>query len=236
MSHKIMIVDDEPGIRESLKEYFEIQDLSTVITECGEEALKLLDSNQFDLILSDVRMPKGDGRFLLREVKKKNIFKPLFLLMSGFTDLTVEEAGNEGAAALFIKPFNPVQILETIKKLLLPPGIRWQEPPEQEPTSKIQIAASDLLEGSVNSVLSCGHLGFFLPTEATSPKVGEMIRFNFQKTDFFGTGLVKWTRDYEQGSFRKGYGVEFQSMSPKMILQLDMLLKKNGPIAMIPSR
>lgn len=113
----ILIVDDEPLIREMLN--LDLTDCGAKIEEAGNsiEALKLIENINFDLIISDVRMPGGSGIDLLSGIEKLNI-KIKTIMISGFSDLTDEKAINFGAHALVTKPFKREDLLDTIIQVL----------------------------------------------------------------------------------------------------------------------
>lgn len=103
---KLLIVDDEIDIRETLKDYYEQDNYHVLIASSGNEALKILENEDIDFVLSDIRMPDGDGIYLLSEIKKNRINSPTVLLMSGFSELKREDAISKGAIDLLSKPLD----------------------------------------------------------------------------------------------------------------------------------
>lgn len=81
----ILVVDDEPLVRTTLKWVLGRAGHEIVFCESGEEALAAFSERTFDAVLSDVRMPQGDGAWLLREVRNMAPEIPVFL-MTGLTD------------------------------------------------------------------------------------------------------------------------------------------------------
>ena len=84
MEYKILVVDDEKGIRKFLSiALTRIDGVSVELAESGEEALRRIDREQFDLVLTDLKMPKMDGLQLLSEIinSKPDI---LTVLMTGY--------------------------------------------------------------------------------------------------------------------------------------------------------
>src|SRR3989442_1703894 len=69
---RILIVDDEPGIRQSLKGVFEDEGFTTEAVASGEECLKKIESNSYDLVLLDVWLPGADGLETLRRLREKS--------------------------------------------------------------------------------------------------------------------------------------------------------------------
>ncbi len=101
---KILVVDDEPDLLEVLALQFEMSGAFVTKASNGLTALDLVMKSPVDLILSDVRMPHGDGLSLLRNVRKLNPTWPIFFLMTGFSDFSTAEAKELGANEVLSKP------------------------------------------------------------------------------------------------------------------------------------
>ncbi|MFN8846495.1 MAG: response regulator [Bdellovibrionales bacterium] len=117
-SLKMLIVDDELGISESLKDYFELENFEVQTASSGNKALEIMNKQSFDIVISDVRMPDGDGRFLLKAIRKIHPTKPIVIMMSGFSDLSIDEVLKEGGTALLSKPFQPHELLKIVKQVI----------------------------------------------------------------------------------------------------------------------
>jgi two-component system response regulator ResD len=114
MQKKILIVDDEPMIREILKEAFEIAKFTVHEAKNGREAFKLVQEIQYNCVLSDVRMPGGDGIELAKNICELIGPKPKVFLVTGFIDMTTLKAKEWGVIKIFEKPFDFRDILEQI--------------------------------------------------------------------------------------------------------------------------
>lgn len=112
----VLLVDDEAGILEALSINLALDDFKMLTASCGNEAIEIIKNNKIDFIISDVRMPKGDGVFLLNYVKDHNPDVPHVLLFSGFSEVTAAEAKKLGAIDLISKPPNINEIIYMIKK------------------------------------------------------------------------------------------------------------------------
>ena len=116
----ILAVDDSASMRQMVS--FTLKGAGYTVEEAcdGSEALKIAKTKRFDLVLSDINMPVMDGIELVTELRKLGEYKFVPVLM-----LTTESAGDKkmagkkaGATGWIVKPFNPEQLLNTIKKVL----------------------------------------------------------------------------------------------------------------------
>ena len=112
----VLIVDDEAGIRETLAINLELEGFKTLSASSGSEAIELLKNHAIDFVISDVRMPKGDGITLLKNIKKGDSDIPHIVLLTGFSELSTEEVKQLGAIDLIIKPPNIDLLIELIIK------------------------------------------------------------------------------------------------------------------------
>ena len=115
---RLLVVDDESGLREICGEALSDAGYEVVCADSGQEALSVLETSDVDLILSDFRMPNMSGVELLEQVKGKG-FDPDFLIMTGFGTIeTAVECIKMGAADYLPKPFNINHLLLKVKKVL----------------------------------------------------------------------------------------------------------------------
>lgn len=114
---KILIADDDKNICELLKMYLEKEDYEVVTAGNGEEAITKFDSENPDLILLDVMMPKLDGWQVCRELRKKSECPIIMITAKGETFDKV--LGLElGADDYVVKPFEPKEIIARIKAVM----------------------------------------------------------------------------------------------------------------------
>ncbi len=112
---KILIIDDERSIRNALKEILEYEKYQIDLAEDGEQGLKLFKEKEYDLILSDIKMPKMDGMELLDAVKKENPDQA-FILITGHGDVELAVSALKNGAYDFIqKPLDLNRLLVTVK-------------------------------------------------------------------------------------------------------------------------
>lgn len=113
----ILIVDDEADIREIFSYEFKHMNAKIFEAENGKIAFKLFKENSIDLIISDIRMPGGSGIDLIKDVVRLNPEFKRIILLSGYADITSDEAVKLGAKALLQKPFDLDDILKLIESL-----------------------------------------------------------------------------------------------------------------------
>ncbi len=111
----ILIVDDEESVRDSLYNWF-IDD--GYVVECAEnakQALSMLESKNFDIILLDIKMPGMDGMEMHRRVKSMNT-KSIVIIMTAFASVsTAVQALKDGAYDYITKPFDPNDLSHLIR-------------------------------------------------------------------------------------------------------------------------
>lgn len=125
MAKNILVVDDEELVIESLKRLLKKDGYNPVVVQSGKAALEKIKEMDFDLVVSDVRMPEMDGveivrniRDYLKQAKKKPIPE---ILITGYSDENVLKDIRELKVADFMyKPFDIVEFLEIVKKNLKP--------------------------------------------------------------------------------------------------------------------
>ncbi|CAM3667433.1 MULTISPECIES: response regulator [Saccharibacillus] len=104
--HKILIVDDQNGIRMLLTEVFGSEGYKTYQAANGKEALELLQKDRPDLVLLDMKIPGMDGLEILRHIKASDPdIKVIMMTAYGELDM-IKEAKDQGALMHFTKPFD----------------------------------------------------------------------------------------------------------------------------------
>jgi two-component system cell cycle response regulator len=117
MSPHVLIVDDDPAIRESMCEYLEMEGFKTNTLGSGEEAVDFLNKNQLDIVVTDIMMLGMDGLELTDIIKKE--FDTDVIVMTGFSgEHSYEEAISKGASDFIFKPIRFEELLLRMKRVL----------------------------------------------------------------------------------------------------------------------
>ena len=112
---KILIVDDEKAIRNSLKEILEMEDYQVDTAENGSEALDKADKEKFDTIFCDIKMPGIDGIEVLTTLIERGVETPI-VMISGHGDIsTAVDCIKKGAFDFIEKPLDLNRVLITLK-------------------------------------------------------------------------------------------------------------------------
>lgn len=113
---KVLIVDDEIGIREVIKEYCLYENYEVLESSNGIEAMELLKDNNVDIIVLDIMMPKMDGYSTLKEIRKKcNV--PVIILSARSEEYDKLFGFELGVDDYLTKPFSPKELIARIKAI-----------------------------------------------------------------------------------------------------------------------
>lgn len=117
---RILIADDEEVIRETVAEVLTQQGALAVMARDGEEAVALLRTQSFDLVLSDIKMPNRNGYEVFSAARAGNADVPV-ILITGFgydPNHSIVRASKEGLSGVLFKPFKVDQLLEEVRAAL----------------------------------------------------------------------------------------------------------------------
>jgi two-component system response regulator FlrC len=115
---KILIVEDDPGLREALADTLALAGFKCIQAESGEEALLLLKNHAVDLTISDVQMPGMSGLNLLKSIKAQYAKMPVLMMTAYGTINDAVQAIQDGASNYIAKPFAPEVLVNMVNQYL----------------------------------------------------------------------------------------------------------------------
>ncbi|RKY93391.1 MAG: response regulator [Ignavibacteriae bacterium] len=116
MKVSVLLGDDEKDFVESLAERLQIRDFNVTTALSGDEALKLVEENDFDVIVLDVQMPGKSGVETLKEIKNFEQLSQVIMLTGHATVKTAIEGMKSGAYDYLMKPTDTDELIEMINK------------------------------------------------------------------------------------------------------------------------
>ena len=114
----VLIVDDEPSVRQTLSEWMRKKNFHVFEAEGGRQAMEMIQRDDPDIVISDVVMPGMDGIQLLKEAKAVKADTP-FLMISGYPSRsTAVDIMKYGASDYLSKPFTPEELVNRVSRTL----------------------------------------------------------------------------------------------------------------------
>lgn len=118
----ILVVDDSSSMREMVSYTLKSAGHDVTAAQDGAEALKIAggESEQFDLVITDINMPVMDGLTLIKELRglQKYLYRPILVLSTESSQETKSAGKSAGATGWIVKPFDPDQLLGVVGKVL----------------------------------------------------------------------------------------------------------------------
>ena len=116
-SMKILLVDDDEWIRDSLRIFFEAEGCHITALETAEEAMEALRGQNFDIIITDYKLPGMDGVEFFRRIQNSHPGTIKILITAYKSEVVVNEARNAGVQHLIAKPFTSETIEASLTRL-----------------------------------------------------------------------------------------------------------------------
>ncbi len=116
--HTILLVDDDKEFRKAMTRMFEKSGYAITVAADGNEALDALSDNEFDLVISDLRMPNLDGVELMEELRRQGLATPIIFLTAFGEVESYMDLMNLGAFEYVNKPVKSRKILEIAQRAI----------------------------------------------------------------------------------------------------------------------
>ena len=115
---RVLIVDDEKNIRESLKKYLGLEDIDSLGAESAEEALDFLEKESFDAVILDLKLPGMNGLEALEKIKQRGMLSPVIMISAHGQIPDAVAALKAGAGDYLVKPFDPAELIIKLRSLV----------------------------------------------------------------------------------------------------------------------
>lgn len=236
---KLLLVDDEIDLREILKDEFEYEGFLVTEAGTGKQAYETLSTQKFDIVVSDIRMPELSGVELLELLRDNNSTLPPVILITGYADITNDEAYDKGAYAIFAKPFNINEIIECAIQAVTPEPERLKKREPRLPIHQsIDLRLPSLEKLKDAKLINVGNGGVFVASKGPLPNPGDIVSFKFEfesdATTIEGTGQIRWVRESAENDLPQGFGIQFREVSAESLNIVIEHLKKNPTKSFIP--
>jgi two-component system alkaline phosphatase synthesis response regulator PhoP len=116
--HSILIVEDEPKIRDGLRDFLEFQEFSVTVVDDGLAAERIVDARRFDLILLDLMLPNISGEQLCQKWRQQGRTTPIIMLTAKGQEAEKIAGLDMGADDYVTKPFSLEELLSRIRAVL----------------------------------------------------------------------------------------------------------------------
>jgi DNA-binding NtrC family response regulator len=120
----VLIVDDEEFVRDSLEEILQRQGLETSAAAGAQEAVRFLERRDCDAIVTDLRMPRGDGLSLLAEARRRGVAIPIVMITGVGTVGEAVQAMKAGAFDFLQKPVQPEELVRVVTRAIEHHGLQ----------------------------------------------------------------------------------------------------------------
>jgi CheY-like chemotaxis protein len=232
---RILIADDEPDMREIFSAWF--RNLGCIVTEAadGKEALDAIARERFDVIVTDVRMPRVDGVQLVRQLHLCGHYTPVVIFVSGYVDLPLPDALDLGVEAVMSKPCEKKDLIDAVRRSLLRKDLIFEPPADVTPPAAENCIHEDFSRSATASDVAVGRGGMSLNLRLRSipdSTIGFSLSFTQGPlTHLTGWGSLRWSENASEGS---RIGIEFLYLDEQSLAQLARWFQDFPPVSFIP--
>ncbi len=230
---RILFVDDEPALLDIFTVWFARETSHPITTAAdGQEALEKLSTNDYDLVITDVNMPRVDGPELVRRMAAMGKTPPGIVFVSGFGDINEREMYGLGVESFLSKPVRRDTLLTAIEQALAEYSERWQKPMGIPPRHSLSIKTLDFSDSAKDGHMGLGRGGFSAPyaSPVAPGKVNFDCHLSLTGLRLTGQGYVRW-----KSKINSTIGIEIAYLDESCRSVVVGAINKSRPTAFIPS-
>ncbi|SNS49153.1 PilZ domain-containing protein [Granulicella rosea] len=209
----ILVVDDEPELLEIFSVWLGRSGCKVLKAENGAVAMKVLNEQRIDALISDIRMPVMDGITLVRTIAEKGMLVPSIIFVSGFGDVDTREAHALGVEAMLPKPLSRKTLLQALEDSLKAREELWHTPLETPPAKSLHLTLPAFETCNGNCSFQIGRGGCCFATDESFDEdtlLQLTVEFTGEPNILDAQARVRWcdTKDSRMG-------VEFLYLAPE---------------------
>jgi len=144
-SRKVLVVDDDPAVRKSIDRVLTDKGYAVITAQDGEEALRKLNEEKYDLVYTDIRMPGMDGLEVAEQVKARKPWTPVVIITGYGTEAAEARAKAAGVSSFVHKPLSPEMIEDSARDALAAPVAQVIALPTAAPAPQAEPARGSAL-------------------------------------------------------------------------------------------
>ena len=238
----LLVVDEDPTFREVVSKGLEDHGYKVYTANGGRPAFEIIKTKKVDAVITDIQMIDGNGAVLLKNIKSLPDQNPYVIFMVQLSDVSLEQAYDMGAEAVFIKPFKIKDMITHLDNILsVSEGENKRTPSRLKVGRGIDIGAVEVSSGENVVLQDLGVGGFAVTNPRSMPKVNDVIPFNIQLSGdlfifFKGTGVVRWTKPNPKDGDAVSYGLEFKEFDRANSLKATELINFLKTKLLIPKK
>jgi CheY-like chemotaxis protein len=122
-TRKVLVVDDDPAVRKSIDRVLSGSGYAVITAENGEEAMRKLNEEKYDLVYTDIRMPGMSGLDVAEQVKARRPWTPVVIITGYGTEAAEARAKAAGVSNFMHKPLSPEMIEDSARDALAAPAV-----------------------------------------------------------------------------------------------------------------
>ncbi len=237
---RLLVVDDDQDLLETYVLLLTNLGFTVSSAANGKIAWELMQTQDFDIVFTDIKMPVMTGVDLLKKIRQRDPSSPSVMLTSGYSDFANDVLFSLGANGFLAKPVGALSIREALNRSLLQKEHLWAQPAAFNVVSTVAKRFSSFEEMIDGGEVRFGNGGFYIRQTVPGAAAQSYIKFTltFDDQESFpkieGSGLIQWVHLMDSEGRGKGLGIEIKFLQPACRAALCAWLKEQKIAAFIP--
>jgi len=205
----VLLVDDEKDLREIFSAWLGRNGCRVLTAANGVEALKVLEMERIDVLVSDIRMPVMGGVELVRNVYQRELPIPSIIFVSSYADAEPREMYGLGVEALIAKPLSRKDLIRALEESLMDREQLWRTPAQVPMVQSLELVVESLLAAMDSCNFQLGRGGCCVSTEVpleVNKTIDLCIRFTQDRLCLKAQGKVRW---YKKDAAQAGVSFDY---------------------------